>query len=40
MQRTTLKVTVYLIAVLSAHYVDVVFESFIQFVYVVAGVMC
>jgi phage-related holin len=39
MQRTTLKVTVYLIAVLSAHYVDVVFESFIQFVYVVAGVI-
>ena len=39
MQRTTIKITVYLIALLTGHYIDVVFESIIQIVYVLAGVI-
>jgi phage-related holin len=39
MQRTTIKITVYLIALLTGHYIDVVFESIIQIVYALAGVI-
>lgn len=39
MNRTTLKISVYLIAILTGHYIDIVFDSFIQIVYVLSGVI-